>query len=50
MFLPRGRIRSREPFSKKWIVDSPIDDLHEVVLNKIMEAAVPLAKKEEASI
>jgi hypothetical protein len=35
---------------KKWIVDSPIDDLHEVVLNKIMEAAVPLAKKEEVLI
>tara|TARA_B100000795_G_C22755434_1_gene421281 strand:- start:18 stop:449 length:432 start_codon:yes stop_codon:yes gene_type:complete len=32
----------------KWIMDSPIDDLHEVVLNKIMEAAIPLAKKEEA--
>jgi len=33
---------------KKWIMESPIDDLHEVVLNKIMEAAIPLAKKEQA--
>ena len=32
----------------KWIMDSPIDDLHEVVLNKIMEEAIPLAKKEDA--
>jgi hypothetical protein len=29
---------------RKWIMDSPIEDLHEVVLNKIMEAAIPLAE------
>ena len=28
---------------KKWIVDSPIDELYDVVLNKIMEEAIPLA-------
>jgi len=29
----------------KWIIDSPIDEVYEVVLNKIMEAAIPLADK-----
>jgi len=28
---------------KKWEIESPIDDLHDVVLEKIMEAAIPLA-------
>jgi hypothetical protein len=32
---------------KKWIIDSPIEDLHDVVLEKIMEAAIPLAHIEE---
>jgi hypothetical protein len=32
----------------KWIMDSPIDELHEVVLNKIMEAAIPLANKSDS--
>ena len=27
----------------KWIIESPIDELYDVVLNKIMEAAIPLA-------
>ena len=27
----------------KWIFESPIDELYDVVLNKIMEAAIPLA-------
>jgi hypothetical protein len=32
---------------KKWIIDSPIEDLYEVVLNKIMEAAIPLVRDEQ---
>ena len=31
---------------KKWIIDSPIEDLHDVVLEKVMEAAIPLASNE----
>jgi len=31
---------------KKWIINSPIEDLHDVVLEKIMEAAIPLAENE----
>ena len=35
---------------QKWIVDSPMDDPYDVVLEKIMDAAEPLAKVEKNKV